>query len=128
LHLDVFEQPEENCFFNNLLEGRPVRMSMRAAVEQKRRPRKCPGRVCTPPNRCCAGIKFLGDAADDTNSITISGLSGTDHGRPGWKEWQGVKMYFFGLHFFACMALSPQHEAVMQGGGRKGEWLCLNMA
>jgi hypothetical protein len=64
-----------------------------------------------PPNRCCAGIKFLNDAADDTNSIKISGLSGTGHSRPGWKEWREVKMYFFGLHFFARMALSPQNDS-----------------
>jgi hypothetical protein len=36
LHLDVFEQPEENHCFNNLLEGMPVRMSMRAAGEKRK--------------------------------------------------------------------------------------------
>jgi hypothetical protein len=27
-----------------------------------------------------------------------------------------VKMYFFGLHFFARMALSPQDDSRIQGG------------
>jgi len=91
-------------------------MSMRAAVEKKEASPEMPGEGQHAPNRCCAGIKFVGDAADDTNSITIDGLSGTSHVRPGRKEWRGVKMYFFGLHFFVRMALSPQNDSWMQRG------------
>lgn len=103
------------------VEGGPVRMSMRAAVEKRR---GIPGNVWEgsgpPLNRCRAGIKFVGDAADDTNSITINERSGTGHARHVRKEWRGIKMYFFGLHFFARVALSPQNDSGMQRGIRRG--------